>query len=375
MTQSSGKWSPMSETVQRGRKPARRPILTVHRWLSICAATFWLLQALSGIAIVFHWEITDASLSRAHRPTDLSAIERRIDALEAETSGAQVTTLWTTGSGMDRFKIYLEDAGGERWSVRVLGDGTVIDRPRPDETRLMDFLVGFHHDLLGSWGSWIVAISGALLCSNLVLGLLAAWPKRGSWRRALTAVNAGPPAASLYSWHRALGLWVAGPALVIAATGTLLKFENGVGNLIGAKSVELPALAATGPSIGFAKAAQTALDAVPGSSLTQVAWPKDGDATYYIRVNAPDEIRRAYGDTRVLVNANDGSVRGLFPIAEAEPSRAFMSALFPVHTGEAGGTVGRLLSIAIGLWLVTMIVAGVVLWIRRRQPRKKALEA
>ena len=29
----------------------------------------------------------------------------------------------------------------------------------------------------------------------------------------------------------------------------------------------------------------------------------------------------------------------------------------------------RLLSIAIGLWLITMIVAGMALWIKRRKPR------
>src|SRR3546814_6398405 len=56
-------------------------MLTVHRWLSLGAAAFWLLQAFTGILIVFHWEITDAALSDIHRPTDLAAIERRIDTL------------------------------------------------------------------------------------------------------------------------------------------------------------------------------------------------------------------------------------------------------------------------------------------------------
>lgn len=362
----------MSAAVPNEQKPFRRSILTFHRWLSIGAAVFWLLQALTGIAIVFHWEIADAQISSAHRPTDLVAIERRIDALVAEEPGAKATTVWTTGSDTDRFNIYLESKEGESRTVRVLGDGAVIDRPREDETRLMEFLVGLHHDLLGRWGSWIVAISGILLCSNLILGLVVAWPKRGTWRRAITPVQKGPPATRLYSWHRAVGLWAVLPALVIAATGTLMKFEEGVGNLIGAKGVELPANPAAGKPIGFAQAAKAAIDAVPGSSLTQVAWPKDNDATYYTRVKAPGEIRRAYGDTRVLVDANDGSVRGVFPIADAEPARAFLSALFPIHTGEAGGLVGRLLSIAIGLWLVTMIVAGILLWLRRRKPRPKA---
>jgi len=361
----------MSAFLPAGRTPIRRSILAMHRWLSLGAAIFWLLQALTGIAIVFHWEITDAQLSSAYPATDLTAIERRIDALAAE-DGSKPTTVWTTGSGSDRYTVYLESGDGESRSVRILGNGTVIDRPRADDTRLMGFLVSFHHDLLGSWGSWIVAISGALLCSNLILGLVAAWPKRGTWRRALAPTQKGPPAARLYSWHRALGLWAVLPALVIAATGTLMKFEDGVGDLIGAKRVELPAIASTRSTVGFAQAARAALDAVPGSSLTQVAWPQDDDATYYIRVNAPGEIRRAYGDTRVLVDANNGTVRGVFPIADADPARAFMSALFPLHTGEAGGLVGRLLSIAVGLWLVTMIVAGFLLWLKRRKPRPAA---
>ncbi|WP_409574812.1 PepSY domain-containing protein [Sphingopyxis sp. PET50] len=108
---------------------------------------------------------------------------------------------------------------------------------------------------------------------------------------------------------------------------------------------------------------------MPGSSLTSVGWPTPGDATYSVRVRAPGEIRRDWGASVVLVDANTGGIRGVFPIGEAAPSRRFMMALFPIHTGEAGGFVGRLLSIAIGLWLITMIVAGCLLWAKRRKAR------
>lgn len=361
----------MTASASSARPSLRRTLLKVHRWLSLGATVFWLLQALTGILIVFHWEITDAGIAGAHRPTDLAAIERRIAAIAPRDSGVTVKSVWTAAGYADRYNIIVEDAEGNGRTVRVAGDGGELRTTHDGETTLMGFLVGFHHDLLGSWGSWIVSISGVLLCSNLILGLVAAWPKRGTWRIALKPATRGPAAARLYTWHRSVGLWAVVPALVIAATGTLLKFEDGVGDLIGAKAVSLPANPPAGDPVGFATAARTALAAIPGSSLTAVSWPKADDATYRIRLRAPGEIRRAYGNSIVLVDANSGAVRGAYPIAQAEPARAFMSALFPIHTGEAGGIIGRILSIAIGLWLVTMIVAGTLLWFKRRKPRAR----
>lgn len=362
----------MTAPAPPARPTLRRSLLKLHRWLSLGAAVFWLLQTLTGILIVFHWEITDAGIPGAHHPTDLAAIEHRIDTLVPPDSPGKVGSIWTAAGAPDRYNIYYEDAAGVSRSVRIAGDGTILHRPRPDEESVMGFLVGFHHDLLGSWGSWIVAISGLLLCTNLVLGLVAAWPRRGTWRIALRPATRGPAAARLYTWHRALGLWVATPALVIAATGTMLKFESGLGNLLGATPVALPPTPPAGEPIGFAAAARAGLAAIPGSTLTQAAWPAPDDATWRIRVRAPGEIRRAYGGSFVLVDANNGAVRGVFPVAEAAPADAFMSALFPIHTGEAGGIAGRLLSVAIGLWLITMIVAGTVLWFKRRKPRARS---
>ena len=55
---------------------------TVHRWISLSVATLWVLQALSGIFLVFHWELDDALVAGPARPLDLERFSRRLEVLE-----------------------------------------------------------------------------------------------------------------------------------------------------------------------------------------------------------------------------------------------------------------------------------------------------
>src|SRR3546814_7128640 len=69
-------------------KPARAPIRhrcegrlmhkrlrSIHRWASLTMMAFWLVQALTGMLLVFSWELDDATVSAPHVPTDLTAID------------------------------------------------------------------------------------------------------------------------------------------------------------------------------------------------------------------------------------------------------------------------------------------------------------
>jgi uncharacterized iron-regulated membrane protein len=55
---------------------------------------------------------------------------------------------------------------------------------------------------------------------------------------------------------------------------------------------------------------------------------------------------------------------------DANAAQAFVGSLYPLHTGEGIGLAGRLLMLAIGLWLAVTIILGVLLWWRRR-PRAR----
>ncbi len=349
-------------------------LLRLHRWLALSAAVFWLLQAATGVAIVFHWELEDATFPGAHRVTDLDALQARLAAVASPGSDWKVASVWTTAGAADRYKINLDGPGHLHAVVRVAGDGTILDQ-RDKRTRTpMDTVVSLHQTLLaGDAGRWIVETSGVLLLVSLALGVANAWPRRGEWRRALGPARTRAPIAQLFGWHRALGLWLAVPAFVLASAGSLLVFEDDLRGLVDGQAVEIAPLPPSAPAVPFVVAARAALTAVPGSKLTMVGWPTAKDATYRVRVLAPGELRRAYGLTTVFVDANSGRVRQIVPPAAGPLGRRFVDLLYAVHTGEAEGLAGRLANLTVGLWLILMVGLGIALWAsRRRRGQRRA---
>ena len=72
----------------------------------------------------------------------------------------------------------------------------------------------------------------------------------------------------------------------------------------------------------------------------------------------------------VYVAAADGRLLLVEDAFDAPRARAFMDNLYPVHTGEALGFVGRLIALATGVWLLTMLVLGFGTWLARRGAKR-----
>lgn len=337
---------------------------------------FWLIQALTGIVCVFHWEIDDALLAAPHRPTELAAIDRRIAALTPAGSGWAVASIWTSAGAPDRWDISLDNTRtGASKAVRIDGAGTVLRVRDGGETlrdgAWLDSVVLLHQRLLaGDVGSWIVGVSGVLLFTNILGGLILAWPKRGTARRALTPPKAGRLPARLYGWHRALGLWLGIPAALLVSAGVARVFADGFERMIGAPPISVPAEPPQGPSIPFSRAAGAALARHPGAALAGIGFPTPDNALWSIRLRLPGEPVRAYGNSLVFVSGRDGHVVADFPANTAPLSRRFANIVLPFHTGELGGYAGRIAVLALGVWLVAMLVLGAMLWWTRRGLRK-----
>lgn len=346
----------------------RRTLVKLHRWLGLGAAAIWLVQAITGILLTFHFEAEDAMLSARHVAVDPAAIERRIDTLAGAGGKAKVDWIWTTAGLSGRYIILHNDSAGVSRKAYIDGAGSMLRNDAADDYSFLGLMREIHLTLVaGTVGHWILAVSGVLLFTNMIFGLIVAWPKHGQWRQALRPRGRRGSTAGYYSWHKALGLWAGLPALVIVATGSLILFEHEIRDVVGAEEISLPPNPVTGKPVGFAAASRAAVAAIPGSRFVGTTLPSAEDASYHAWVRAPGELYRGgYGGSLVIVDANDGSIRGAWPATEAGGSQAVLASFYPLHTGEALGLFGRLLSLAIGVWLATMIVVGVLLWWRKR---------
>lgn len=352
----------------------RRAAIRIHRWLGIAACAFWLLQAVTGMLSVFHWELEDEMISSVAKPTDLRAIQRTLDALAPPHSSKTVSMVWTTAGLPDRYDVWVADAGARSTAVvRIAGDGQVLRRKQEGDGNFFSYVSQLHQSLgAGKYGRWFIGFSGILLITNVLLGLRGALPKKGLWKAALQPRSDGSRRTRLFSWHRALGLWFTIPAVLLFSVGAGLAYKDQIGAVIGAHAPSVapePKLASQ--AIELAAAVEIAFKATHSERLTAVEMPTAENAVYQIRVLGSGELRRAIGTTRVFVSANDGAVRGVFPPSSQVLPQRFINTLYSFHTGEAGGLAGRLLVLAIGCWLATMIVLGLSMRNARRRNASK----
>lgn len=355
-----------------GSSPVRKAVISVHKWLGLAAAALWMLQAITGVLLTFHWEISDAAISLHSPPRDLEAIERRVQTLPQ--AGEGVMWVWSSAGLSDRFVAVIGDGtrGGAR-QVRLDGAGTELARSDTLTGGFFGTVLALHENLLaGPAGGWIIGISGVLLLTNIAGGIWIGWARRGYWKQALTLARRGPRPARIYSWHRAIGLWIAVPSLVLVATGTILIFDTAFRSALGVPEIELAPVAPQGEPIGFAQAVRAAEAAIPGSRFVGTTFPTAADASYEAWVRAPGELYRegGYAGSLVVIDANDGHVRGAWPLPEQGAAYQVAGALYPLHTGEAGGLVGRLLSLAASIGLGVSIVIGCWLYLARRRKRR-----
>lgn len=344
----------------------------IHRVLGLCMAAFWLVQALTGVLLTFRQELDNVTLPGRGAPVVTADLGQRIESIQH--AGGRVTSLWVADFAADQFDLRYVTAGTERL-MRVDGAGRVL-RDGLENTPFANggffrTLTLIHTSLLaGDTGEWLIALSGVLLISNVVLGLKLAWPRAGMWRRALILRSSGNQAARFYAFHRTVGLWVAVPLLIVFAAGVALRFDDNIESALGI-ALAPPTSAPAGSGITPARALDIALARFPGSTLTALSMPTSAGAWYRVRVHAPGEVPRMYGTTTVFVSAANGEILREYPARQASFARSFYDTLYPLHTGELGGLAGRLVLLVLGVTLLVMGLYGIRLWLARRQPRQQ----
>ena len=228
--------------------------------------------------------------------------------------------------------------------------------------------------LLGAAGQMAVGFCGLLLCGSIVSGLAIWWPKWGRFARGFRIKRGASQFRLTWDLHKATGVTAGVILTLIAFTGAGAAFPETLRTSAGAVFAlddELPT-----PPLGMPPSLQAAADAalqlVPNGTLmgVQVPRPEVGAVTVILR--RPGEPMRYSGQTRVLVGPS-GRILTVRDARRLPVAASALDWIFPLHTGEAFATAGRVAVCLAGPVPLLLFTTGLLVWRYKRHARRAAV--
>lgn len=260
---------------------------------------------------------------------------------------------------------------------------------------IMEKILQLHYTLLmGDWGRWLLGIAAIVwLLSNFV-GVYLTWPRKRpyatNWTRMWKISFKGNPLRFMLDIHRASGLWLLIGISILALTSVSFNFYDELFEPT-LKALLPPTTAPLAPSkqrpspgsptLTYQQAAERALTMAKSGDVG--SW-RPSTVTYAPRLNAftvafTDDGTvnyRRLGAIVYYIDASTGQlVRIVDPYRPGSAGTAIERSLYPLHSGQIGGTVTIVLVVAMGLATLEMSITGVYLWWKKRKGKVAAKAA
>lgn len=380
----------MSESANAGR--GKRTVwFALHRWLGLFVGGWFALVGLSGSLLVYEDEI-DAWLN-PHLLSDTHAgawlLPESIPALVADAMPlSRVERIRPPQVPGEVYRVLVRIAphlrtGAARAEVMVspvtggfIGsrEAEVIGVTRPYWMRT---LYEFHRNvLLGNWGSNIVGIAGLLLMASAITGLLTAWPRnRSGWRRLLGVKLKSGASRAVFDVHRTSGVVLFSLLLLATVTGSTLVYVNYARDFVSLFSNVSPFPVVpwreTPPDEwpDFERVVMAVRERHSQQRVTEIHLPSKPTAGYLFYLKQPGDVHRL-GDTIVWVHSTSGEILFERSSRSRTAGESVMHWLYPLHSGTAFGSAGKVAMFVTGIAMLLMYPTGLWMWLGKRRARR-----
>ncbi|WP_228896273.1 PepSY-associated TM helix domain-containing protein [Pseudoduganella aquatica] len=374
--------TPVSAQRRISFKPA---LVWLHRWAGLTLGLLFVLMGLSGALLVFEHDI-DAALNPHlfHSASACAAplgVDAAAQAVQAQWTKAKVGGVFLPrhegGSlrvtfkapGMETGEAMLDACTGALLGSRdrsAIGLGAQYWMPMVQTWHLNMFQ--------GKSGRLAQGYIGAAIALLLAVGLYLAWPLKRQWRRALRIKLNQSAYRSHYDLHRSIGLLAALPLLLLALTG----FYNGLPEVVGGmvariadvgaerRSIARPALKKDESAISWGEAQAIAAPYLQGGATMAGISRQPDKGLYIARLVRADDWQRT-GTLRIYIDMRSGKVLEAIDPLSGKAGDRFLAALFPLHSGQLGGTAVKWLLALAGLLPALFFITGITTWRLRRK--------
>lgn len=362
----------------------RRTLVKVHLWLGLGLGLFWAVAGVSGALLVFNRELDREIPALTDGP--MTSLDRLIHTAERYT-GRPIQRITAIGPDLRLVEARYDDSIGHDMALRLdAHSGEIIrtadrDPVSPFGGDVWRWVYMVHTSLLaGDIGRAMIGISGMSLCAMLVLGLTIAWPVRGQWRNIFAVSRWRKPRQHYYGWHKAVGLVLGVLLIFIALSGAYMSFTKPIANFLARSGYFTPIAAMAHytelhPVNGNYSKSMVSGDQVmaitrrifPTGTFANLETPVEHSGYYSVRLTLPEELRVWSGRAMVQVDDQDGHIIDVYDPRKASWLNKLDDSVYPLHKGEAGGPILRIIVLLCGLVLPGFLLTGLLLWLPKRR--------
>ncbi|GLQ82800.1 NADPH flavoprotein [Mesorhizobium huakuii] len=317
-------------------------IRALHRWLGLPALVLLTLLAVSGAVLSIFPAAERISAPQAKQSMSVADLAARIQA-----AFPGVEQIRRSPSG--RFTAYWFDGGTPVSAVIDPATGTATASADPNP--MQRWLTNLHRSLfLDDAGRIAMAAGAAAMLALAVSGSMLVARRAGGWRRWFGPLR-GPVAGRVHVELARLAV----PGLLLSAATALWMTASTFGLLPDkAALAELPAASGT---IGAQLTSMPLLAATPVSSLRELNFPYQGDATDVFTLKT--DTGTGYLDQGTGATLGWSGLSGWTRVSET---------IYMIHTGQGAALLGLLLGLS-ALAVPVMGATGLLIWLANLKGR------
>lgn len=381
-----------------GRRRARLLFLQVHRIIGLVAGAVFVLIGLSGALLAYREAIDEAlnaSIMRvappqndaAYRSTDeiVAAAEAAMPSngkIERFTMprhpGAAAAIRYITET--DDLDTYAYELFVDPYTAKVTGQRLFLHADDPLSQPFVPIVMTFHWTLLlGVNNAYLIGMLGVLLFFSVGIGLYLWLPSNGDWRLGLKVKWGASAERVVFDLHKSIGVFSAAFLLVMLFTGVAMIFKPTTRDVISlfspvrgepdfGKSTPAPGRAPISAGQAVAIADRQFAD----GRLHWILFPSTPTAVYVVGKRSDNEPNQTQTFRNVGVEQYTGEILQAQDRGNFTGGETVLEWLFPIHSGEAFGGLGRPIALVIGFVPLALYATGLLRWLQKRRARRHA---
>ncbi|MCC4227472.1 MULTISPECIES: PepSY-associated TM helix domain-containing protein [Flavobacteriaceae] len=343
-----------------------RVLLKYHSYFGIIAGTFLFVMGITGSVLVFTEDIDHLLFSKydvENNTTDLQL--DKATAVVQEKFPDWDTRIIKFGKGKT-ILFNLRRPEARKYVFVNPGTGNIIKVINAN-THFTKWILKLHYSLYsGIIGRFLVLFAGIAFFLSLLTGIILYRKMIVKTLLFRTKIKKSNKRTFYSALHRYVGVWAVLLNLVIAITGIFLAYK--VVNSGLSESVE--------PSPPIVK---TSLEA----SLIKLEKEYPNFRASYIRLPSSEKGNIIFNGTfkndpfylskyynKVSVDYKTGAVVSIYKINEADFITKFNSSILPLHFGQYGGWVSKVMYCIVGLSGPFLSISGYFIWLKRKKLRR-----